>query len=93
MTLTKNQLKDVCLLNESSHKTCRYLRNDDLDPVKWYCCKLRDHEKIKIDSRVKQFLKDCKDRNIDPKTLNIPMGNNCEGYPLLKIIEQGYDVH
>lgn len=91
MTLSKNQLEHVCLLHESSHRTCRYLKNDDLEPSKWYCCKLRDAEKKKIDSRIRQFVKDCKDRSLDPKTLNISMGDNCGGYPLLKSINQGFD--
>jgi hypothetical protein len=91
MTLSNNQLKHVCLLQESSYKTCRYLKNDDLEPSKWYCCKLRDVEKKKTDTRIRQFIKDCKDRGLDPKTVNVFMGDNCGGYPLLKFIEQGYD--
>lgn len=92
MALTTKQLTDVCLLNDSNHKTCRYLKNDDLEPSKWYCCKLRENDKSKIDSRTKQLLKDCRDRGINPKTLNVAMGDNCSGYPLLKLIDQGYDV-
>jgi hypothetical protein len=91
MTLSNNQLKHICLLDESSHKTCRYLKNDDLEPSKWYCYKLRDSDKRKKDAQVKQLIKDCKDRNLDPKTLNIAMGDNCQGYVLLKSIVQGYD--
>lgn len=85
MTLTSKQLKDICLLNHPDRsRTCRYLHQDELDEGKWYCQKLRSEAKAKIDT------------NLDPlknrASVNVPMGDNCPGYPLLKHIEQGYDV-
>ena len=80
--LSLKHLVDVCLLGSSNKiKTCRYLRNDELDENKWYCQKLQPNSKSKIDKQV-----DCDSGS------EIPCGNNCPGYPLLKHITQGYDV-
>lgn len=78
MTLSLNQLNDICLLNsEDSSKTCRYLKNDELEEDKWYCQKLNISMKNKIDKNI---------GNLRFK------GDNCSGYPLLKHIAQGYDI-
>ena len=78
------------MIHSVSH-TCRYLNQDDLDPSKWSCLKHRPIEKGKIDVSVDQFFKDCKKKSIDPYKQNVPISDNCSGYPLLKNIEQGYD--
>lgn len=84
MTLSIKHLEDVCLLNTSNIiKTCKYLKNDELESNKWYCQKLQVTAKVKIDNFFEQ------QKNIPS---NIPQGDNCEGYPLLKHIIQGYDV-
>lgn len=81
MTLSVNHLNDVCLLGcPDIHKTCRYLRNDELNPSKWHCQKLIPEIKSKIDYSVKTSIK------------KIPSGDNCSGYPILKNITQGYDI-
>lgn len=90
MTLSKNHIKDVCLKDQGS-KTCRYLCYDDLDSTKFYCQKLRPIEKAKIDEDLDQHLSECKKRKINPKALNKPLGDNCDGYLLLKNVKQGYD--
>jgi len=80
MTLSPKQLKDVCLLGHSDiSKTCRYLRNDELDQSKWHCQKLMCGVKSKIDYQVETSIK------------KSPSGDNCAGYPVLKNIVQGYD--
>lgn len=85
MTLTQKHLDDVCLLNfDNVSKTCRYLKNDELDQRKWYCQKLQTEIKSKID----KFIHGFEQRNLK----DVPMGDNCEGYPILKHINQGYDV-
>ena len=84
MTLTPRQVEDVCLLHHSDKsKTCRYLLQDDLQD-KWYCQKFRPLEKEKIDNRLEKI----QNRNFG----NIPSGDNCAGYPLLKHVDQGYDL-
>ena len=93
--LSKKQLKDVCLLgalNANSHKQCRYLCQDDLDSSKYLCVKLNATQKKDIDSEIDLFLEECKKTGADPLKANVPMGNNCVGYPILKNIQQGYDV-
>jgi hypothetical protein len=91
MTLSQKQLKDVCMINSGS-KTCRYLYNDELDSSKWYCQKMRPIEKNKIDISIESFVIDCKKRKINPKSVGRSLGDNCEGFLLLKNIKQGYDV-
>lgn len=90
MTLSQKHLKDVCMLHQGS-KACRYLYNDDLDQSKWYCNKLRPIEKAKVDVSIDSFIFDCKKRKINPNTVGRPLGNNCEGFLLLKNIKQGFD--
>lgn len=90
MTLSQKHLNNVCLLGKGS-KTCRYLYNDDLNQSKWYCNKLRPIEKSKIDVSIDNFIFDCKKRKINPNELERPLGNNCEGFLLLKNIKQGFD--
>lgn len=91
MTLSKNHVKNVCLLNCGS-KTCRYLYNDEFDSSKYHCLKLRPIEKNKIDESIENFISTCKIRKLNPKTTNKPLGNNCEGLLLLRNTKQGYDV-
>lgn len=81
MTLSAKHLKDVCLLGFSNKsKTCRYLRNDELDSSKWHCQKLMPQIREKIDMEVNM------------SDSSHPSGDNCSGYPILKNIVQGYDV-
>ena len=91
MPLSNKQLQDVCMLYCGDHRQCRYLAEDDNDHSKWYCLKKKKTDKDKIDKRMAQFVKDCAQKGIDPKSQNIPMGDNCAGYPVLKVIQQGYD--
>jgi len=89
--LSKLQVQNVCLAG-SGNKCCRYLTEDDLDPNKFHCSKLRPIEKFKIDEEINVFLKDCKRKKIDPLKYSKPIGNNCEGYLIFHNIEQGYDA-
>jgi hypothetical protein len=87
MTLSQKHTRDVCLVGSADRtKICRYAVNDDLDHNKWYCQKLQKATKDKIDIVVEAF-----NRRNQPISA-IPTGDNCEGYPLLKHIAQGYDV-
>ena len=91
MSLSIPQLKDVCLLH-SGAKQCRFLRIDDVDPDKHYCMKKRPVERRKIDQKVNEFLSDCQKKRMDASKQNLPIGDNCTGYPVLKHKLQGYDV-
>jgi hypothetical protein len=91
MPLSKKQLQDKCLLWSGSYKRCRYLAQDDNDWSKWYCLKLTA-KKAEIDVETEEFIKDTRKKGQDPKKANIPLGDNCQGYPILKFIEQGYDI-
>lgn len=87
MALTIRHLGEVCLLHHPDPtKTCRYLSNDELDSSKWYCQKLRPDAKRQIDEVVDASSRKSRVRS------GTPSGDNCEGYPLLKHMPQGFDV-
>jgi hypothetical protein len=90
MPLSLKQLQDVCLLYKGGHKRCRYLARDDGDTGKWYCLK-KTAKKSEIDDEANEFVKDQKKKGLDPSKQGYPLGNNCDGYPILKHIEQGFD--
>ena len=87
MTISNRHLGEICLLHHpDATRTCRYLVNDELDDSKWYCQKLRTEVKRKIDDTLLEISKKVRAK------LGIPSGDNCDGYPLLKHIQQGFDV-
>ena len=88
--LSKKQVQDICLFQQGNYKTCRYCAVDELDPSKFYCLK-QSSKKAITDAEVKEFLKKMKKSNQDPTNQGLPLGDNCQGYPILKYIEQGYD--
>lgn len=88
--LSRNHLLDVCLVNQNSHIKCRYLAEDENDLGKFYCLKKSIRAK-EIDLEVNDFLLDLKRRGRTPDQENVPIGNNCGGYVLLRHKEQGYD--
>ncbi len=90
MPLTQKQLRDVCLIHQG-HRQCRYLAADDLNWGKWNCLKKTPSKKV-IDDEVKDTLAQLKKQGQDYRKHGVPVGDNCSGYPLLKIIDQGYDV-
>ena len=88
--LSKKQLTDVCLAFSRSHKCCRYLAQDETEYGKYYCMK-KSPKKVQIDVEIEDFIRDAKKKGKDPKKDNLPLGDNCGGYPILRHIEQGYD--
>lgn len=90
--LSQKQLEDVCLLYGGTSKTCRYLRQDDLDPGKIHCLKHKKKDKSKIDKAVSDWVTECHKKGIDPWNQNKPIGDNCAGFPVLKNTVQGYDI-
>lgn len=88
--LSLKQLQDVCLVHSGDHRRCRYLAQDDHDWQKWYCLK-KSPKKAEIDVDVDEFIQETRKKGQDPRKANIPIGDNCQGYPILKYIEQGYD--
>lgn len=89
--LSLKQLQHVCLLHGGPNQ-CRYLNQDDNDMNKFYCKKQRPNDRKKIDKKVNEYLNDCQKKNIDPTKQAHYIGDNCQGYPVLKNIPQGYDV-
>lgn len=90
--LTKNQLKDVCL-KDCGHLQCRYLDEPDShNNYNYQCLKLIKSKKDLIDISVKNFINQCKANNKDEKDEDMPIGDNCSGYPFLIKMSQGYDI-
>ena len=89
--LSSKQLQDVCLCYIGGSNQCRYLAQDEVDYRKWYCQKLIQPKKDKIDATVQKYMEECKRTGVNPYSQGSPMGDNCGGYPLLRHIEQGYD--
>lgn len=92
MSLSHKQLADICMLYSGNHKRCRYLGQDDSDLSKWYCLK-KSSKKADIDDEVIDSLKEMRTKQVDPRKQGIPLGDNCNGYPILKHLPQGYDVN
>lgn len=88
--LSLKQINDVCLVR-SSVRRCRYLDQDDTNSSKWYCLK-QSSKKDEIDEEIVDYLDDLSKRGIDPSSKDIPLGDNCKGYPIFKNKLQGYDI-
>lgn len=88
--LSIDHLKNVCLIGDNSHRKCRYLSQDEKDYTKWYCLKKTGKAK-QIDAEVSQYMMDCAMKGINPHDAQLPLSDNCAGYPLLRNIKQGYD--
>ena len=88
--LSEKQLENVCLLNCKTYEKCRYLKQDENDYTKFYCQKLMA-EGRQLDKDLETFVELTTKFGKDPRKDNVPMGDNCSGYPVLKHIKQGYD--
>ncbi len=90
--LSLKQLDDICLVNSNSSERCRYLTADENEFGKFYCMKLSSRRE-QIDEEVEEYLVEMRRLGRDPNRDNLPLGDNCQGYPLFRNIEQGYDKH
>jgi hypothetical protein len=88
--LSLKQLKDVCLNSDVTSQRCRYLCQDEVNNSKFYCLKL-SAKAGKIDAEIDNYVKTMKSKGKNPDDENLPLGDNCSGYPFLRHIEQGYD--
>lgn len=82
--LSQKQLNDICLIGQGS-KQCRFL-----DINSCHCLKLTN-DRQRIDNSVDKYLLKMKTRN--PYDEGFPLGNNCQGYPILQHVIQGYDIN
>ena len=90
MPLSLKQLQDVCLLYSRDSRKCKYVAQDDTDSSMWFCLK-KSSKRAEIDDEADDLLKDLKKKGTDPRKQGAPLGDNCEGYPILRYIKQGYD--
>jgi hypothetical protein len=56
----------------------------------WYCLK-KSSKKAEVDDETNDYLKDLKKKGGSPHKQGTPLGDNCDGYPILRYIKQGYD--
>jgi len=89
--LSLKQLDDICMVDNNSSERCRYLTTDENEFGKFYCMKLSSRRQ-QIDQEVEEYLVEMRRLGRDPNH-NLPLGDNCQGYPLFRNIEQGYDKH
>lgn len=90
MPLSLKQLHDVCLIYNGGSRQCKYVAQDDNDSSVWFCLK-QSSKKSEIDDEITDHLKELKQKGIDPVKQRIPLGDNCNGYPILRYLKQGYD--
>lgn len=96
MALTEKQIKDVCDIYGGNNR-CRYMEediveDDDGNMSVIYVCRKKSPDKSNIDQTVVAQIIDCKNQGINPHDSGIAMGDNCDGYVVLKTQPQGYDV-
>lgn len=88
--LSQKQLRDVCLVYDGTYARCRYLGQDETDYSKYYCLK-KSPRGADLDVEIDDFIREARKKGKDPRKENVPMGDNCQGYPILRYLEQGYD--
>jgi len=89
MPLSLKQVNDICL-SWHGHKQCRYLATGDDGSQQ--CMKLVQKEKNRIDKEVRELREKAKANGQDVKGFNRALGDNCQGYVVLRYLKQGYDV-
>lgn len=90
MPLSLKQIQDVCLIYANDSRKCKYLAQDDSNPSVWYCLK-KSSKKSEVDDETNDYINDLKKKGQDPRKQGTPLGDNCDGYPILRYIKQGYD--
>lgn len=88
--LSLKQLDDICLVNSPNSDRCRYLAQDENEFGKFYCIKLSSRRE-QIDEEVGEYIAEMRRLGRDPRGDKLPLGDNCQGYPLFRNLEQGYD--
>jgi hypothetical protein len=88
--LSDKQLKKVCLFQQGAG-ACRYAVVQYLPNYKVQCQKLVSVSKSKIDQRVADHLKKCKQAGVDPYDSYVAIGKglNCSGFVPLETVMQG----
>jgi hypothetical protein len=82
MPLTKLHVINIC--KPTDGQTCRYLSEDEFQANIYFCLK-KTSRKTVIDEMVE------KSKKINKDIKDLPIGDNCKGYPLLRHVEVGYD--
>lgn len=89
MALSLRQIEDVCMHGKGSSQ-CRFLAEDDSGT--FLCLKKWSEKRNRIDREVNLWKKSVKAKNLDPASMDKPIGDHCQGYVFLLNKKQGYDV-
>ena len=84
MPLSDLQVLHVCKMNASSSQTCRYLSEDIIVQGSFQCLKLTG-QKLVIDEAVADYVSTSVSQD------DVPIGDNCPGYPVLRHAIVGFD--
>jgi hypothetical protein len=90
MPLSPKQLNNVCLINDEGSKKCRYLAQDEQEYDHFYCLK-KSAKKQECDEAVEEYVNDSIKKGQNPGRGNSALGDNCQGFPILRHKLQGYD--
>lgn len=85
MPLSLKQLEYVCLYKNTDGKKCRYLAVDSEKSMDCTCLK-KTAKKKQIDKEVKNYELIMKNYITEEMP---PVGDNCEGFPVMKHLTQG----
>ncbi len=91
MALSDNHVNDVCMFGCGNNQ-CRFLDTSDMYNSNTFQCLKKSSAKAEINKSYQQFIKECKNRGVDPHSVNgAVLGDNCKGYLQLSTLVQGYD--
>ena len=85
MPLSDLQVLHVCKTSNSTKSPCRYLSEDDIIQGAYQCLKLSAQKQF-IDEAVSNYMHTNKFED------DVPVGDNCPGYPILRHALVGFDV-
>lgn len=86
MPLSLKQLEHVCLINDVAGNKCRYLAYDSENNSNDWICLKKTNKKQRIDKEIEQFKLNNKNFIYEEMP---PLGDNCEGFPVMKYLIQG----
>lgn len=89
MALTNKHVADVCYYDGGKH-CCRYLGDEYVDGKTIFFCQKHSVDRDRIDQMVNEHIVALNFSMLNDD--DTPVGDNCKGYPVLKVLPQGYDI-
>lgn len=97
MALSQNHIVDVCDAYSHDGNKCRYLDEELVEDSSGnlsvvHICRKKSPDKQAIDDDLQRSVNEHIANGMDPAQSGLAMGDNCDGYVILKTTPQGYDV-